>query len=398
MRRFMSRLSGSRGQTLIWVALAMTILMGFVALAVDVGLLLSERRQMQNAADAAALEAARARCFDSPQPSASLAATRGATFATTNYATRPNAVSLTYTVAPRSGNDWEFDATAVERVRPFFAGAIGIAPIDVRATARAACGGSPQACGVFPLAFSEDLWDGIDDQCGKTFYVWTGDKENSNKGASPPNCTTCDCTKVYDKNGDLLPSALAVADSGRAWLDFTSAGTNLNPVDCGGTNGCGAAELKCWIDNDSNVIILQNSCVSGTNGVKLGVKGNINARSGDYISVPLFDARCTAASSPSGNACDAEGFNISGFGCVQIVGLEAQKKSLAWKATPTASGKYCTPGNMSNGCEMCLDEKMLEVKVGCDPATGKGYCSTDCGKTTGGGDPGAGVRAVSLIK
>jgi hypothetical protein len=385
-----------RGQTLVWVAIALTVLMGAVALAVDVGSLYSERRWMQNAADAAALEAARYKCFTEPVPASSTAAARGATFATTNYP-RPNAAALSYTVAPRTGYPWEFEATAVEQVRPWFAGVLGFGPTEVKATAAAACGDTDRACGVFPLAFSQTLWDGIETQCGKTFYVWTGDKENGGKGANPPNCTACDCTKVYDKKGDLLPGVLAVADSGRAWLDFTSAGTGLNPVDCGGNNGCGAAELKCWIDDDSNVIVLNNSCVSGTNGVKLGVKGNVNGRSGDYVNVPLFNARCAPAASPSGHTCDAQGFNISSFGCVQVVGLETDKKSLVWAATPTAPGKYCTATNRPNNCEMCLDEKMLEVKVGCDPATGATLCSTDCGKTSGGGAPGAGVRAVSLI-
>lgn len=46
-----------RGQTLIITALCMTCFMGFMALAVDVGLLFSARRKLQNAADAAATAA-----------------------------------------------------------------------------------------------------------------------------------------------------------------------------------------------------------------------------------------------------------------------------------------------------------------------------------------------------
>ena len=46
---------GERGQTLIVAALAMAVLMGFTALAIDVGLFLEERRDNQNDADAAAL-------------------------------------------------------------------------------------------------------------------------------------------------------------------------------------------------------------------------------------------------------------------------------------------------------------------------------------------------------
>ena len=60
MKQRISPLTDDRGQTLVWVAVGMVVLLGIVALAVDVGHLYAERRHMQNAADAGALEAARA--------------------------------------------------------------------------------------------------------------------------------------------------------------------------------------------------------------------------------------------------------------------------------------------------------------------------------------------------
>jgi Flp pilus assembly protein TadG len=54
-----SRRRGERGQTLVVVALLAAILIGILGLAVDVGYAYSERRQIQNAADAAALNGAR---------------------------------------------------------------------------------------------------------------------------------------------------------------------------------------------------------------------------------------------------------------------------------------------------------------------------------------------------
>ncbi len=50
---------GERGQVLVIAALLMTALVGFLALVVDVGNAYAQRRYMQNAADAAALAAAR---------------------------------------------------------------------------------------------------------------------------------------------------------------------------------------------------------------------------------------------------------------------------------------------------------------------------------------------------
>jgi hypothetical protein len=190
---------------------------------------------------------------------------------------------------------------------------------------------------------------------------------------------------VYDHQGNLIPGAIAVADAGRAWLDFTSAASPLNPVDCGGSNGCGAAELKCWIENDSQVLALKNTCVSGTNGIKFGVRTEVNRRVGDFVTVPLYDTRCNPGA--VSGACDAQGFNIVDFACVGVEPWAPQKVRLAWQATPTPD-----PAQPNKPPDpYCLDEKMLPVTVGCN------QCDTECGRTPGGGDPGSGIKSVSLI-
>ena len=48
-----------RGQVLVMIALLLVVLLGFAAFAVDIGRQVSERRHVQNAADAAALAACR---------------------------------------------------------------------------------------------------------------------------------------------------------------------------------------------------------------------------------------------------------------------------------------------------------------------------------------------------
>src|SRR2546422_7806217 len=47
-----------RGQTLLMFVLALTVLLGFTAMAIDVGLFFQDRRHLQNTADAAALAGA----------------------------------------------------------------------------------------------------------------------------------------------------------------------------------------------------------------------------------------------------------------------------------------------------------------------------------------------------
>ena len=382
MQRRISFLTDESGQTLIYVAISMFVLLGFVALAVDVGHVYAERRQMQNAADAGALEAARALCFG-VNVAASDAAATGAAFMQANNS-RPDALSQTYTVVPNALNMWEFDATAEEVARLYFAGVIGVAPIRVQATARAACGSTQKACGMFPLAFDKAIWDGIANQCGKTFYAWTSDldKLNGNNDAGDaPNCTTCDCDRVYIQN-KLQPGAIAIAEVGRAWLDFTSATTALNPDSCSESNGCGANELKCWVRNSSPVQFSLPQCVSGTSGVKLGVRNEVNGRVGDYVSLPIFSGRCT----PSEGGDCKEGFKVVQFGCMQEQRWDNKPIELEWRLTPTPPPH----GNPNPG--RCWKGQMMPVTVACNK------CDTECGSTTGGGNPGSGIKAVSLIK
>ena len=54
----MKILCREEGQTLVLTALCMTAMLGFLALAIDVGVLFRSKRCMQTAADAAAIAAA----------------------------------------------------------------------------------------------------------------------------------------------------------------------------------------------------------------------------------------------------------------------------------------------------------------------------------------------------
>ena len=64
MTRIPSRASSERGAVFIHVALALVVLLMFLAMVADYGMLMVSRNQAQNAADAAALSGARALAFD----------------------------------------------------------------------------------------------------------------------------------------------------------------------------------------------------------------------------------------------------------------------------------------------------------------------------------------------
>ena len=70
----MKALKDEGGQVLVMTVLCMTVLLGFLALAVDVGVLFNAKRRMQVAADAAATAAALDYSFNATKASAQAAA------------------------------------------------------------------------------------------------------------------------------------------------------------------------------------------------------------------------------------------------------------------------------------------------------------------------------------
>ena len=97
------------GQVLVIVSLSMTIMLGFVGLATDVGVLLHERRVVQSAADAAAIGAASEALFENTPTSVSSgmwsAATEDSTLngftpGSSNGGTSSGGATLTINIAP----------------------------------------------------------------------------------------------------------------------------------------------------------------------------------------------------------------------------------------------------------------------------------------------------------
>jgi Flp pilus assembly protein TadG len=142
------RRSGRSGQSLILVALMMTSIMGFAALVIDVGFFESLKRQMQTAADAAAIAAAKE--LSSGNSSDEVAAAQAD--ATTNGFTAGTVGNVITTVtigAPGSG-PFQNIAGAVEvdikQTQPsFLLAAVGIKTVTVTASATASPSGQP-AC------------------------------------------------------------------------------------------------------------------------------------------------------------------------------------------------------------------------------------------------------------
>jgi len=134
----LTRLRSERGQALILAALAMVVILGFAALAIDVGYWYSQKREVQNAVDAAALAGAQ----ELPDDPAA-AETVAREYLTKNGVSETNGdtVSITFRRTDPEGDPTEWDSVVIEVERPaeaWFAKVFGINEAfirDVRAVA-----------------------------------------------------------------------------------------------------------------------------------------------------------------------------------------------------------------------------------------------------------------------
>ena len=355
---------GERGQTLIIVAVALTVLLMFVALAIDVGNMYQVRRQMQNAADAGALAGARELCFGSGDRGQAEARAR-------EYAQLNGAEDVEVNFI---NGGWTVNVVARIPADMYVADIMGISTVDVGAEAAAACGSAVSACGLWPVAFSQSTWNYLLDNgygCGERFFVWTGDNLNDSPRCWDPN-TIYDCDVNDDGKIDFVDIV------SRGWLDFSDVtDVNLYPDACS-KPGCGESELACWIEDDSPAKITVPSCIPGLKGVKAGVKDEVNSRINDFVSIVIFDSTgCSGTSScPGGDT-----YHASKFGCIRVEGW-IQNFELPQKPDPVTGKRPQPPWKGS----------VIAASINCSG------CTTDCGETGGAPPEKGGVRAVSLIK
>ena len=133
------------GQVLVLTALCMTILFGFMAFAIDVGLLFNDKRKLQNAADAAATSAAIDYMFNTSQTTATAAAKSAVTAnqisngtVTVNYA--PNITTPYH-------NTTDYIEVIITQPDPtFFMGMFNHKTVTVGARAVAGLPGRGNAC------------------------------------------------------------------------------------------------------------------------------------------------------------------------------------------------------------------------------------------------------------
>lgn len=355
MHRTFNLFRDEEGQALIQVTVAMLVLLGFISLAIDVGHLYAERRRMQNAADAGALAGARQLCMLQGADKARAEAARymrengipAAGIATADVQVAGNAVNV----------------TARQTADTFLAGVMGFDTLDVSASASAACGAAASACGLWPVAFSEPIWEELYDEgvgCGKEIVVWNDDKLPECKVDGKIRTNICDCYDC-DTNDDGRDDFAVAEGDGRAWLDFSGLSHPLftDPYE---KSGCGASELGNQIRYGSGARVQLPTCISGTSGIKAGVKDDIDSRVGENVSIALYDSLgCSTSNCPGG-----ESYHVTSFGCVTVVGWDQQ---FGLKPKNYADPKVY---------KELKNAKVVRARINCS-----GACTTACGSTDG---------------
>jgi hypothetical protein len=337
---------------MVQVAVLMLVFLALLVIAIDMGHIFTERRRMQNAADAGALAGAWEVCFGDPDR---------AELTAREYAIDRNGAQVAdVSVAARTVTVY-----AREEATLHLAGIFGLTTADINARAVAACGAATSGCGLWPIAFPSQRWRqlyasgcGSEDEEGVRFFVWAGHREDKS-----PDCTVYDC--LTDDGG------IMVDFWGRAFLDF---GDDKDPQYRGDCRkpGCGDAELKCWISSESGGKVDLPACIPGTTGVKAGIHNEVDDRIGDTVGIPIYtDMHCPGP----GHCPGGERYLVKAIGCVKVLGW-VQELTL-----PRLDG-----GNPP------WKGKAIEVQMVC------GRCSTSCGRTTGIlGEPWE-MSAVSLIE
>ncbi|MDQ0031398.1 Tad domain-containing protein [Arthrobacter bambusae] len=159
MRRLMaSNDDGERGAIAVLVALLLVVLLGFAALAVDVGLLYSERAQVQNGSDAAALAIAQKCAANTSDPNCSTTSPLASDVANKNAIDGLNNVKsinldLTNRKVTVTGGAQQ-SGGAPNAVSLFFARVMGVNTSDVVTTSSVQWGSAVAGRTPFPLVYS----------------------------------------------------------------------------------------------------------------------------------------------------------------------------------------------------------------------------------------------------
>jgi Flp pilus assembly protein TadG len=241
------RLAEERGASAVLVALLLVPMMGFTAIAVDIGKVYAERARLQVAADAAALavaqDCARGNC--------------GNMLATASSLVAANDPAVTTAPPVLSSSPTSVTVTGDKPTQHWFAPVIGIDSTTVSATATVAWGAPGAGTAVLPITFS-----------------WCEFSQQTHGGLpSSTTVRTVYFTKTSNTVGCTGPSNLVVP-GGFAYIDTdpgkcqaTSAINNRMTSKTGNSvpSSCAPADFSAWLGQTVLLPLFDDSGLTGNN-------------------------------------------------------------------------------------------------------------------------------------
>jgi Flp pilus assembly protein TadG len=244
--RLRRRLAGERGAAAVLMALVLVPMLGFTAVAVDIGAVYAERARLQVAADSAALavaqDCARGACGDMQATASAMVAANegGATAAPPVLSSAPLSVTV----------------TGDKPTRHWFAPVLGIDSTQVSATATVAWGFPGAGTAVLPLTFS---WCEFDQQThgglpsGTTVRTIHFTKTSGTVGCTGPS-------------GNVVPGGFAWIDPDTGTCNATSAlnGRMTSKTGKSVPTSCTAPDFAAWLGHTVLLPLFVNYGGSGT--------------------------------------------------------------------------------------------------------------------------------------
>ena len=272
-----------QGQSLVIVTLLLFALMGMLALALDGGNGLFQRRIAQNAADAGALAGARELCVNGGDESA-------AEYVAVDYAIDRNGADAVTIAWPEPG---VIQVATVITFPTTFGNVLGMPEMTAHAVAAAGCFAPGAGEGILPVAWSCKAGDpvvepGVCDVNGYegTFIIMDSETASTDH-CYPIGLIDCD----FDDDGQL--DLLVGGD--RSWLD-------VNGADNSGPGCAGAGELGCWIEGGYSDTVFSHTWAPEQSGVAVGAIFDAaydtydpracTTRCGATLILPVFDVSC----------------------------------------------------------------------------------------------------------
>jgi Flp pilus assembly protein TadG len=267
MRRLIHSKDGSDGGAVaVVVAVAMLALLGAAALAVDVGSLYSERAQLQNGADAAAIAIAQACATNATSATCTAPTAKAQSLANGNtLANSADVRSVTVTGSTAT-------VTLGKTVPTSFAAAFGVLSKNVGASATASWGTPASGPAVLPIAFASCVFT------AKPLGT-AEDLMEDDIGSASETCTD-------SHNGLVIPG-------GFGWLNDPSGTCNLATVVTGQSFTALSKTGRSVPSNCLNVL---------------------NAYLGKTVLLPVFDSVAGNGSNGSYHISGWAGFQLLGWG------------------------------------------------------------------------------------